>query len=38
MNRLSMEERTLITGLLRLGWSERRIALETQPPQKSLAA
>jgi len=29
MNRLSMEERTLIIGLLRLAWSERRIALET---------
>jgi hypothetical protein len=24
-----MEERTLIMGPLRLGWSERRVALET---------
>ena len=29
MNRLSMDERQSITGLLRLKWSERRIARET---------
>ncbi len=29
MNRLSMDERQAIIGLLRLGWRERRIARET---------
>jgi hypothetical protein len=29
MNRLSMDERTTILGLLRMGWSERRVARET---------
>jgi len=29
MNRLSMDERATILGLLRMGWSERRVARET---------